>query len=194
MSKHVLVVASGDTERRALPHLVSHLRDRGVTIEVRTPPRARALRVDVVEKIIRAAWYESHLVPSKFVVLLDVDQGRPEDVLAPIRRQLPQRVENLGTTVLFAYAEQHLEAWYFADASNLREYLGRALGSVDTSAPDAIRDPKRHLINLLGSRRVYTALTSEEIARRLDPRTIEQRSPSFKSLVEAVKNGGRTSV
>lgn len=191
MSKHVVVVASGDTERRALPHLVSHLKDRGLTVEVRIPPRHRALRVDVVEGIIKATWYSSHPVPSKFVVLLDVDQGRPEDVLAPIREQLPQRVENLATTILFAYAQQHLESWYFADATNLRDYLGRALGSVDTSMPDAIHDPKRHLINLLGDR-VYTALTSEDIAMKLDPRTIEQRSPSFKGLVEAVKNGNCT--
>ncbi len=66
------------------------------------------------------------------------------------------------------------------------------LGSVDTSSPDAIQDPKRHLSNLLGDG-VYTARTSEDIARRLDPRVIEQRSPSFKGLVEAVRNGGDAS-
>ena len=90
--------------------------------------------------------------------------------------------------VLVAYAQQHLESWYFADSKNLREYLGRSLGSADPSSPDTIHDPKRHLINLLGGR-VYTARTSEEIAKRLDGRTIEERSPSFSGFVEALRNG-----
>ncbi len=41
--------------------------------------------------------------------------------------------------------------------------------------------------------RVYTARTSEDIARTLDPQIIEQRSPSFRGLVEAVRNGGDAS-
>lgn len=191
MNKHVVVVASGETERRALPHLVSHLREVGITVEVRTPPRHRALRVDVVEKIIKAAWFASvHEPPAKFVVLVDVDQAAtPDEVVAPLEEELSQRVPSVGAKLLFAHAQQHLEAWYFADSENLREWLGgRSLGSVDTSTPDAIQDPKRHLSNLLGNR-VYTARTSEDIARRLDPHIIEQRSPSFRALVEAVRNG-----
>ncbi|MDE2977001.1 MAG: DUF4276 family protein [Acidobacteriota bacterium] len=114
-------------------------------------------------------------------------------VVSPLQEELSRRVSNVGAKLLFAYARQHLEAWYFADAENLRQWLGgRSLGSVDASSPDAIQDPKRHLSNLLGDR-VYTARTSEDIARRLDPRVIEQRSPSFKGLVEAVRNGGDAS-
>lgn len=195
MSKHVVVLASGETERRALPHLVSHLREAGITLEVRIPPRHRALRVDVVEKIIKAAWFASiHDPPAKFVVLVDVDQAATSDeVVSPLQEKLSQRVSNLEATLLFAYAQQHLEAWHFADAENLRQWLDRrSLGSVDTSSPDAIQDPKRHLSNLLGDR-VYTARTSEDIARTLDPRVIEQRSPSFRGLVEAVRNGGDAS-
>lgn len=191
MNKRVVVVASGETERRALPHLVSHLREAGIQIDVRIPPRHRALRVNVVEKIVRAAWRDSvHDPPAKFVVLVDVDQAAtPGDVVSPLQEELSRRVSNVGAKLLFAYAQQHLEAWYFADAERLRQWLGgRSLGNVDTSSPDAIQDPKRHMSNLLGNR-VYTARTSEDIARSLDPQVIEQRSPSFRGLVEAVRNG-----
>ncbi len=194
MNKHVVVVASGDTERRALPHLVSFLTKSGMTLDVRIPPRHRQLRANVVEGIIKSAWYESYPVqPTKFVVLVDVDQAAPDDVLAPLQEQLPQRVEQtVAADVLFAYAQQHLEAWFFADSENLRQYLDRSLGSAEPSSPDTIHDPKRHLINLLGGR-VYTARTSEEIAKRLDGRTIEQRSPSFSGFVDALKNGADAS-
>lgn len=90
--------------------------------------------------------------------------------------------------VLYAYAQWHLEAWYFADATNLRECLHRDLGSVDASKPDEIKNPKRHLMNLLLPH-FYTSRVSEEIAGTLKPQTIEGRSPSFKRFVEAVKNG-----
>ena len=194
MSKHVVVVASGETERRALPHLVSHLREAGITVDVRIPPRHRALRVDVVERIIKATWFASlHDPPDKFVVLVDVDRATPDDVVSPLQGELSQRVSDVEATLLFAYAQQHLEAWYFADAENLRGWLGgRSLGSVDASTPDAIEDPKRHLSSLLGNR-VYTARTSEDIARTLAPQIIEQRSPSFRGLVDAVRNGGDAS-
>ncbi len=90
--------------------------------------------------------------------------------------------------MLYAYAQWHLEAWYFADATNLREYLHRDLGSVDASKPDEIENPKLHLTNLLPQ--FYTSRVSEEIAEVLKPQTIEGRSPSFKRFVEVVKNGG----
>ena len=191
MNKRVVVVASGETERRALPHLVSHLREAGIDVEVRIPRRHRALRTDVVEKIVKTAWYEDPgNRPAKFVVLVDVDRAAPNDILEPLRQELPKRAATVEADILFAYAQQHLEAWYFADAEKLRQWLGgRCLGSVDTSSPDAIPDPKRHLSNLLGNR-VYTARTSEEIARCLDPRVVEQRSPSFRGFADAVRNGG----
>lgn len=192
MNKRVVVVASGETERRALPHMVSHLGETGIDVEVRVPGRHRALRVDVVEKIVKTAWHEDPgNRPAKFVVLVDVDRAAtPDEVVSPLQKELPHRVSNVGAKLLFAYAQPHLEAWYFADAENLRQWLGgRSLGSVDTSSPDATREPKRHLSNLLGNR-VYTARTSEDIARCLDPRVVEQRSPSFRGFADAVRNGG----
>lgn len=45
MSKRVVVVASGETERRALPSLVGHLRANGIVMDdVRVPPAARSAR------------------------------------------------------------------------------------------------------------------------------------------------------
>lgn len=191
--KRVVVIASGETERRALPRLLSHLRGQGIALrEVLVPPRHMALTVDMAEKLIKAAWYANPSEPpAKFVVLLDVDRSTPEDIVGPIRRALPGRLSGIGADVLVAYAQQHLEAWYFGDSRNLRAYLRRALGSVDASVPDGIEDPKRHLMGLLAERS-YTARTSEEIAATLDASTISGRSPSFRRFVEAVRNGTAT--
>jgi hypothetical protein len=94
-------------------------------------------------------------------------------------------------SIPLACARWHLEAWYFADASGLRVYLEGAPGSVDTSKPDEIQNPKLHLKHLLGER-AYTAVISEEIAKGLNPQTIGQRSPSFRGFLEAVRNGKLT--
>ena len=191
MVKNVIVLASGGTERRALLHLLAHLRNRSVSVEeVRIPPRKRALSVKMAEKLIKDVWYEPRGTSlDKFVILLDVDGKRPDDVLKPFRA-LPERLGGqIGAAIRCAYAQWHLEAWYFADAANLRGYLGgRALGKVDTSKPDEIHNPKLHLKHLLGDQ-VYTARVSEEIASRLDPSAITERSPSFKGFVDAVTNG-----
>ena len=190
MTKNVIVLASGETERRALPHLVLHLQNRGVFVmKVRIPPRNGALSVQIVEKIIRDVWYGPRSTPlDKFVILLDVDRKLPDYVLEPFRT-LSERLGNeLGVAVRCAYAQWHLESWYFADAVNLRGYLGRSLGKVDTSKPDEIPNPKLHLKHLLGVQ-VYTARVSEEIARQLDAPIIAGRSPSFKGFVDAAMNG-----
>ena len=193
MAKHVIILASGETERRALPHLLAHLRDRGVSVvEVRIPPRNGALSVQMAERLIKAVWYErfgASVSPDKFVVLLDVDGELPDKVLEPFGA-LPERLGGkIGAAIRCAYAQWHLEAWYFADVTNLRGYLnGRALGNVDASKPDEIQNPKLHLKHLLEDR-IYTARVSEEIARQLDAPTIAGRSPSFKGFVEAVMNG-----
>ena len=190
MPKRIVVIASGETERRALPHLAGFLRERGIALDdVRIPPRNKALCVPMIEKLIKAAWYACpDARADKFVVVVDLDGSDPDEVLGPIREQLPGLVPDVEAEVLYAFAQQHLEAWFFADAENLRGYLGRALGNVDTSKPDEIENPKLHLRNLLGSQ-VYTARVSGEIAGTLDAQTIVQRSPSFSNFVEAVTNG-----
>ena len=186
MAKHVIVIASGETERRALPHLVSHLGDEGVSmVEVRIPPGNRMLSFQMAEKLIKSAWYEP---PGHS----RADGADPDEVLAPFKENLPGRLGGeIRATVLYAYAQWHLEAWYFADVANLRSYLGQAPGDVDTSKPDEIQNPKLHLKNILGSR-TYTARVSEEIARTLNGRVIAQRSPSFGGFLEAVVNGKLT--
>ena len=52
MAKHVVIIASGEIERRALPHLAGHLRDRAITVvEVRIPPRNGALNPQMAERL-----------------------------------------------------------------------------------------------------------------------------------------------
>lgn len=190
MAKHVIIIASGETERRALPYLTRHLQDCAVSVgEVRIPPRNRGLDPQMAENLIKAAWYENlDAPPDKFVLLIDLDGADPEASLEPIRSRLSELRDRISADVLCAYAQEHLEAWYFAHAEKLREYLGRALGQVDTSRPDEIQNPKLHLKHLLGER-IYTARVSEEIAKTLDAGTIAGRSLSFKKFVDAIANG-----
>jgi len=191
MSKRVVVLASGETERRSLPHLVAHLQREGVAaVEVRIPPAGRTLNVEVAEKLLKASWFENVTAPpDKFVVLVDTDAKTEEEALRPFREQLPSRIgPKIPAHLQFACARRHLEAWYFADSGGLHGYLGRDLGSVDTLKPEEIQNPKLHLKHLLGER-AYTAVISEEIARNLEAAIISQRSPSFRGFLEAVKNG-----
>ena len=54
--KHVIVIASGETERRARPRLLSHLRGEGISIEaVRIPPGNRQLNLRTVESLVKSA-------------------------------------------------------------------------------------------------------------------------------------------
>ena len=185
----MVVIASGETERRALPHLLAHLHDSD--IRVRIPPGNRALSVRTAYSLIQASLYEySDRTPDKYVILVDTDGKDPDVVLESFKKQLPVLLgSQFEPSVLCTYAQWHLEAWYFADAMNLRGYLGgRDLGSVDASQPDKIQNPKLHLKNLLKDR-FYTARVSEEIAKTLNAETISGRSPSFNGLLDAVKNG-----
>jgi len=145
MSKNVVVIASGETERRSLPHLLAHLQTEDLfLVEVRIPPGNKALSVNMAERLIKALWFERiNNPPDKFVLLVDTDGKSPKDVLSPYREQLPQRLgPNISPQIQFASAQWHLEAWYFADVAGLRSYLERAPGSVDASKPDEISKPK----------------------------------------------------
>lgn len=191
MGKDVVVIASGETERRSLPHLVAPLQaDDIAVVEIRIPPGGKALNVEMAEKLVKASWFARVAdPPQKFVVLMDTDGKAPDDVLRPFREELRGRLgSKIDAQLQFACAQWHLEAWYFADISGLRGYLGRDPGSVDTSKPDEIRNPKLHLRQLLGDR-VYTAVISEEIARTLNAQTIAGKSPSFRGFIAAIKNG-----
>ena len=188
MAKNVIVLASGETERRSLRHLVEHLKGQGTSVsEVSIPPNRKALNAEMAEKLIKSAWY-TNPAPDKIVVLVDVDGKSPTEGVSPMRNRLAQRLPaEIRAKVQYAYAQWHLEAWYFADAEKLRTYLGRDLGSVDTSKPDEIQNPKHHLKQLLN--KPYTARVSEQIASRLDGQTIALRSPSFKGFLDAILNG-----
>ena len=191
MPKHVVVIASGETERRALPHLLAHLGDAGIEVSVRIPPKHKSLNAEMAGKLILSAWFTSRKgYPEKFVILFDADGKPPDPILARFTEMLPKTLKpEISARVKYAHAQWHLEAWYFADSPRLRKYLGRALGSVDASEPDAIQNPKLHLKHLLGDDSAYTAAVSEKIASTLDSQTIEARSPSFRTFVDAVKNG-----
>jgi Domain of unknown function (DUF4276) len=195
MSNRVVVIASGETERRSLPHLLAHLGAEGISlVEVRRPNGNRNLDVEMAEKLIKASWYAlpESARPDKFVVLVDADGKDPDQILRPFRDNLAGRLGSKITASLqFAVAQWHLEAWYFADVKGIREYLGgRDPGNIDPSQPDNIQNPKLHLQNLLADR-VYTAVISEEIARTLNVQTISNHSPSFREFVGAVRNGRR---
>lgn len=192
MTKRVVVIASGETERNALPHLLAHLTEEGiVVVDVLIPDRNQQLHPRVVRPLIYSALYGyEDGPPDKIVVLVDTDGKSADDALRPIS----QNLQSVATAqaplgIHYAYAQWHLEAWYFADARNLRDYLGRDVGNVDPNQPDRIENPKHHLMQLLGEK-TYTAAVSEEIAETLNVDTIAQRSPSFAGFLAAVRNGG----
>lgn len=81
MGKDVVIIASGETERRSLPHLLAHLRAEGITIlEVRIPPGGKALNVEMAERLLKASWFERIAAPpDKFVILADTDGKNPDE-------------------------------------------------------------------------------------------------------------------
>jgi hypothetical protein len=191
MGRDVVVVASGDTERRSLPHLLRHLSgdELRAPVDVRISPHG-LLTVNIAERIIRATWWERHgrgTPPDKVVVLVDADAQPPEEKLVEFD-ELHRRCADLPLTVKAAVAKWHLEAWFFADAESLRVSLdGRSLGTI-SSDPDAIPFPKQRLRNLLNV--PYTSRMAEHIASTLSPDAVRQRSPSFARFEAAVRNGG----
>ena len=187
MSKYVVILASGETERRALPNLLRHLRHEGVSVEIRKPPRHGAISSDVAIKIANACYWGAPR-PQKLVVLLDADGRDPKERLEPLQRGIGRSLDDLNLKVSYAYAQRHLEAWFFADEPGLRGYLGKNLGNVDASQPDRIDNPKLHLKNLLAGR-LYTAAIAEMISRNLDVTTITAKSASFAHFLDVVRNG-----
>ena len=190
MAKRVLVIASGPTEQNALPKLLEHLKSENIEVDIRIPSGHRQLRPNVVYPIIISSQYDSDEgPPDKCVILVDTDGKSPDEAIGPLRQGL-QRTQLTRTfqNVKFAYAQWHLEAWYFADAVGLRGYLRRDTGNVNPNEPDQIQNPKHHLQQLLGDA-TYTAQVSADIATKLDPTTISQRSPSFRIFLETIRNG-----
>jgi hypothetical protein len=190
MGKKVVVIAAGVTEREALPHLTRHLIQSGFSIiDVRIPPRNRPLIPRQARDLIVATWWDlsrRNAAPDKFVVLVDADGKSPDTKIAAFQDACAQ-LHEIQVPRLVAVAQWHLEAWFFADAYSLRDYLGRDLGAVDAANPDGIVNPKLHLKHLLGH--IYTSQVAGEIARRLSPEIIRGRSPSFAAFEASVRNG-----
>jgi hypothetical protein len=190
MGKRVIVIASGETERMALPHLLRHLETEGITIlgPIRTPTRDRPLTRETVSQLIIAAWYSTFPRPDKFVVLVDADGKAPHTVAESLAAELTNtKCESIPVPIKVIAAKWHLEAWFWADPSALRDYLGRDLGNVDTSDPDAIPSPKNCLKQLLDN--IYTARVSGEIAQKISASEVSKRSRSFSLFEQAVRNG-----
>lgn len=190
----MLVVASGETERRSLPILTALLLAEGVdSIEVRVVPHGKVVP-KLAEQVVRAAWYERIHVArlDKAVVLTDCDARSWADATAALA-EVRARLRDLPLSVAVSAANWHLEAWFFADSAALRAHLGRALGSVDASTPDAIVNPKLHLRNIL-SPRAYTAAVAELIARSVDPAAVRASSPSFGQFCDSVLNGSEAAL
>jgi hypothetical protein len=193
VSKRVIIIASGETERRALPHLLRHLSADGISIDppIRTPPRFGKITGDSAFRLIISAWHERKwsAPPDKFIVLTDADGKDPQVVLGTLEQELARTsIQELPVPVLLAAAKWHLEAWFFADAGALRKYLGgKSLGAVDPSKPDEIQNPKLCLRHLLSE--PYSSRISEEIAQGVSPLEVRTRSPSFARFEQAVRNG-----
>ena len=190
MAKRVVVIVSGETDRRSVPHLCRTFRETA-EIEVRKPPGNASLTPEQAKNLIKAAWYEMSnrgTAPDKFVVLVDADAHDAAEAAAPFE-EMASHLKDVAVPKLVAVAVRHLEAWFFAHSEKLREFLkGRSLGKVDVSQPDGITNPKLHLMNLLEPR-VYTSRVAEEIAASVDQQVMEGRSPSFAVFLDKLRNG-----
>jgi hypothetical protein len=188
MPKRVVVIASGETERQALPALARDLAAEGIVVgSVLKPPGHRPLKLDIVRRLILSEWFrDTSSPPHKFVVLVDTDHKPAGPILEELR-PLPKQVPQVTVPILLACAVPHLEAWFFGDEQGLRQFLRRDIGSVDASRPDRIPNPKLHLSQLLD--RPYTSQAAGRIAAFLSPATIRTRSPSFQDFEDAVRNG-----
>ena len=122
MAKRVIVIASGSTEQVVLRHLTAQSTADGIDVEVRFPSRHRRLRFETVSQLINAALYDSVKgPPDKFVVPVDTDGKTPEEAMDPIKNGLERSsFRELRQRIHYAYAQWHLEAWFFADGVNLR--------------------------------------------------------------------------
>ena len=192
MGRRVLVIASGETERRALPHLLTGTSGEVITLlGVVHPPRHRAITLESARSLQMQEWFSRQEAdrPDKFVILVDADARTPGDAVARLGDIVERVRPQIVVPILVVAAKWHLEAGFVADEAGLRAYLGRDLGAVDASRPDAIENPKHHLRNLLGER-IYTAALAEEIARAVKPGLL-RRSPSFRAFGHAVRNGAR---
>lgn len=197
MAKRVVVIVSGETDRRAVPHLCRLVTADMEFFDVRKPPGNSSLTPEQAVKIAKAAWYELLAnPPQKFVILVDADEHceTPSHAASPFQSAVDQ-LGHIAAAFLVAVAVRHLESWYFADEPALRAFLGRDLGAVDPSQPDKMANPKLHLTQLLKSqRRLYTAQLSESIAMKLDPDKVAARSPSFSKFLAMVQNGETTGI
>jgi hypothetical protein len=190
MGKRVVIIASGETERMALPHLLRHLEAEKVTIlePIRTPPRDRPITSDMATSLVLSAWHSTDPRPDKFVILVDADGKDPQAVAATLAERLGgTKCQQIPVPIKVIAAKWHLEAWFWADPLGLRDYLGRDLGKVDTSDPDAIPSPKNSLKQLLDD--VYTARVAGEIAQKISAIEVSKRSRSFSLFEQAVRNG-----
>ena len=189
LAKHLLVVGSGETERRALPHLLRHVVGFEVTsLTVRVPASGQLTTAQAL-KVIKGAWWESQgrgEPLDKVVVLIDADAARPEDAEAAFA-DLHRLTADLPIAVFVCSAKWHLEAWFFGDREGLRSWLGgKSLRRV-AADPDEIIHPKLRLRALLSG--PYTARTAESIAAAISAEVIAQRSKSFARFERAVRNG-----
>lgn len=180
----VVVIASGETERKALPKLCRDFNEPEYTlVNVLVPPRTGCLSPEMALRLAKSVRSEA----DKIVVLVDADGKSPEAVLGGFRAKF-QNWPPWPRPVLLVHAQWHLEAWFFADATGLRNFLkDQELGHLPAN-PDEIPRPKLRLQQLL-SPMLYTSLTAQAIAATIQPQNAEDRSPSFAQFRAAMRNG-----
>ena len=187
-----LILASGLKEWYALPVLCRHFcEDAGVRVVF--PDHSAAL-IHQVAPLLQLHWRPD--VDPPCVILVDTHRLSPSQAMEPVQQKVDAMVQRgdlspaARNSIRWAYAQPHLEAWFFADPSGLARYIG--CDEADLGVPGTIRDPQGVLRGLMtqhmpGRRRNYGASRAKDIADGLDARVVLANSPSFKTLIDAIQ-------
>jgi hypothetical protein len=126
------------------------------------------------------------------LVVRDADRREPHALRREMEAKIAHRIYAFSP-VRFIVIVRELEAWLLADSEAIatvtRGYSGRGVPVVNESIED-IADPKARLQRMLSDAKVaYTKEVARKIAAAANVEYIAYRCPSFRSFVQAVRNG-----
>ena len=126
MAKKIVVIVTGETDRRSIPRVCRDAFEQAEWFEVRKPPGNAALTPEQAKKLIKAAWYEMcgrGRAPDKFVMLIDANNHEPLEAARPFE-EMAAHLADVTAPKLVTAAVRHLEAWFLAIRRSFGSFWG----------------------------------------------------------------------